>query len=160
MIVAILSALVAIGGIVMLILAITFVSGKNSIMEVDMGTDINAYKDLAKNSFFGILLIISLIAIGTGIGGITCVSQCTQGKCGKCMTIFYGLGIGLVFLAYIIVGAVVAGVSSQSHDEIKKFCDGHIKQTQAAEVGTQVNHIDTIMNSFSGSLMCSQVCQC
>jgi hypothetical protein len=71
MVVTILSILVTIGGLVMLIMAIAFLAGKESILDADLG-DINILTTAFKGGVGAALLIVSLVALTLGIAGSLC----------------------------------------------------------------------------------------
>lgn len=117
----ILSVLIIIAGIVMLILSIMFQTGTDNIMDADLGemtSDIEQFK----NAMFATLLVFSLVAIGTGIGGALCgCAPCRKASC--CWAVVYAIPLGLTWLVYLIVGIVITGVSTQGVDTIQRFCD-------------------------------------
>ena len=65
----------------------------------------------------------------------------------------------IVWLVFLIVGAVVTGVSSQSQESIQEFCDGD-SHDAVMWLTNGINTVDNVVNSYSGELMCSYDCPC
>ena len=70
-------------------------------------------------------MAFSILAVIIGFAGLTCsMERCREDKC-KCSTYLFGISLMIVWLVYIIVGAVIAGTSATAQTGLNDFCDGN-----------------------------------
>jgi len=158
--VTILSILIAIGGLVMLILSIMYSTDTKGIFngEVDLG-ELKKKADDFKNATFVVLLIFSLIALFTGIGGSMCMCKPCKEK-GCCWAVVFGIPLGLTWMVFFIVGIVIAGVSYAGSDGLTRFCNSDNEIAQLDHVSTALVQLDQVATTYANHFMCSTYCNC
>ena len=157
--VSVFSGIVFILGIVIMALAIQFTVGAtwwNTTDPAGNPTDPNVEK--FKNVSFGILVSAGIIAFSTGIYGMffTC---CVN----KCYAILFGTFLGFTWIAMLVMGAIVTAVSYSSQSNIQAFCDGTLTGTNgkfAAQISDAITNLDTSVNGYLNTYMCSTNCPC
>jgi len=79
-----------------------------------------------KNGLFGSLITFSVIAIFTGIFGMSCVCKpCrTDTTCTRIYIVVYGAVLTLVWLVYMIIGGTLVGTAHGLPTVIQDVCDG------------------------------------
>jgi len=134
-----------------------FATKQDDIMSVDLG-EVTKSIDAFKNAAFGVLLVISLFAIFTGIGGTLCLCKpCV--KQSLCCAIIYAVPLFVAWLGFLVVGCVVTGVSTQGLAEIQEFCDSGAG-TKVEWISDAIKEIDTSVNLYASTYMCSNLCKC
>ena len=136
-----LSAIVVILGLILLIMSIIFQTGE-SVLTADMG-DLTDFAAVFKNGIFAIVLIFSLLAIAVGAFGVGFQCKpCRKSPCG--FAVCYGISIGMIWVAFIITGAIVTTVSTVSSNAVGKVCDGEVEH---GSVAPHFANIDGMLNN-------------
>ena len=111
--IAILSAIVMIGGIVMVALSVVFYTKEGDIWTADLG-DASQDAETTKNAIFGVLLTFSFVAVIIGAAGMTCgCGPCKpDATCNWIYPVIYGLVLSFVWIVYFIIGGIVTGIAT------------------------------------------------
>lgn len=125
LVVIILSAVVAIGGIVMVGLSVKFYTSEDEFWSADMG-DMNEEMDSIRNGVFGALLVFSIVAVIVGGFGMSCLcGPCKpDATCARAWPITYGIILSVVWIVYFVVGGIVTGMATQLPEAIQQSCGG------------------------------------
>jgi hypothetical protein len=117
LVISILSAIVVIGGLIMAILSVLFVTDQDDIWSADVG-EIKDQAQEVKKLTFAALIIFSLIAIVTGSGGLCCPLDCIKDNCIRCGPVLYGIALFFTWIAFVATGAAITGVSTSAPEQI------------------------------------------
>lgn len=102
-----------------------------------------------KNTTFGFLLVLSLIAILAGFGGISCAFKpCAEGSCRKFGPRIYGCSLMFIWLVYVIVGGILTGTANTAPEMLEEFCKGNVDE-QLAFASDAIAEIDSAINGYS-----------
>jgi hypothetical protein len=146
------SALVAIGGCVMVGISVKFYTDEDDFWGADLG-DMNEQKDEIRQGVFAALLVFSIIAIFVGGSGMSCVcGPCTPASdkcCYRGYPIAYGTLLSFIWLVYFIVGGIVTAMATQLPDEIQNSCKGEGAE-QLEKLAEYIETIDESIGGYSG----------
>jgi hypothetical protein len=151
---------VALGGIVMVALTLNFYNNEDDVWNADLGS-MQEDADAMRDGVFGGLIVFSVIAVITGLLGITCICKACKKNdcCNQIYTMSYGFVLTLVWFVFILVGGIVTGLATALPQAIQDTCDGKELEGSEQLVDT-IDTIDSAINDYSGHLMCSYLCPC
>jgi len=160
LVITILSGVVLLCGIAMVALSTAFYTKDDDMWSADLGEVSEDFKRI-KQGIFGCLLTFSLIALFTGVGGMTCgCGPCKPGGCWhRVWPVFYGIALFFVWLIYIIMGGITVGISAGAPEQIQSFCDGD-SHDMVEWASDTIKTVDDTVNKYSSTLMCSYKCPC
>lgn len=112
-IVAILSVLVMLLGVVMLIECVVF-SSSTTVLNADMG-DFKEANNFASSMFYT-LLLVSIVAVIMGALGLTCMAKpCIHSRC---WVVTYGITIIIIWVIFAVVGFIIVAVSTNGPETV------------------------------------------
>lgn len=89
---------------------------------------------------------------------MTCgLGPCKNGN--RIFPVLYGVPLFFVWMVFFIVGCILTGVSTSAPEEIQAYCDGE-SEDNVQWLKDTIAEIDTSLNDYSSSYMCSEECPC